>query len=499
MMKAKHFALGLLGAIALTSCGSTTGIQEKPFNDGQGASITELVNTLRKGYTVNGKITQLNRFYTNDDYNVINASLGTETKEYQFEYTYQNNDGYIGVDRNLYYIDAKENNRPRMIHDDNLFNKNGAVYMNTLFYDNVVEEMAAINGEENEGLNVISYGSSGLSNPFLNIETSDFTRVGENSYSINNDKISEMVLDMFVDINDMAFATPVYRNILTLDESSKGIDHMFIYLDEYKTTLTDGDAYNNIYCGQNFSVSLSFTDEGIANAKNKLTPYAEKAENKPLRTIFDKMEGQKLKTTRKDVTFYDDIEHTENYETIVNYFDGEKIFYQVYDAANLPEGPTSVTSSDFILLKEKENNLMRPYARNTDGSWSKAPQFNRIGGFEYKAYLPIIGEISENIFTYDKARDLYICPEYLATYFPLDGCLIPTMVVSSAIYQKFTNEVQVKLKDNGDIDYVRICCYFDAGSFVNTGYYEMTYEYGEQVKMPYGIDTEINNMNGDNK
>lgn len=122
MMKAKHFALGLLGAIALTSCGSTTGIQEKPFNDGQGASITELVNTLRKGYTVNGKITQLNRFYTNDDYNVINASLGTETKEYQFEYTYQNNDGYIGVDRNLYYIDAKENNRPRMIHDDNLFN-----------------------------------------------------------------------------------------------------------------------------------------------------------------------------------------------------------------------------------------------------------------------------------------------------------------------------------------------------------------------------------------
>lgn len=497
MIKAKHITLGLLATLALTSCGSTTtpSTEEPEVVD----KIGDLLSALRKGYTVNGEIKQTNRFYTNDDYDVINSTLGTTTEIYRFDYTYQNSEAsaeqeaYTGIDRNLYYMDGET---PRMILDDNLFNKNNAVFINALYYDNTIEASpAGLDMEENP--NYTSYGASGLINPFLNIFEEDVTKIGENAYSFNNDKISEWVLDMFVEINDMAFASPVNRNIFSLDDEGTGIKQMFIYLDEFKTTLTDGDAYNNIYCGQTFTISLSFTDEGVANAKDKLVTYDTKPENAPLRKIFDKMEGQKLKTTRKDVTIYDGIEHTENYETIVNYFDGEKILYQVYDSAQ-QAAPTQVTSSDFLLRKD-ENGLMYPWGRNADGTWGKAGQFNRVGGFPYESYLPIIGDISENIFTLDKATGIYNVPEYLAFYFPMDGCLIPTIVVSSATYLGYANGCQVKLKDNGDIEWVRITCYFDAGSYIQEGYYEMTYEYGDHVKMPYNIDAELEAMEGAGK
>ena len=491
MIKAKYLVLGLLSTIAITSCGGKSATK-----------VEELISTLRKGFNVNGEIVQTSRYYTNDDYNVINSALEQTKKTYKFDYTYQNSEkteeqeAYTGVDRNLYYIDHTANDMPRMILDDNVFEKDNGVFLNSLFYDNVVESYTASTSTDDDGLNLVSYGASGLLNPFLNIGAEDFTQISENAYSITNDKVSSFILDMFVNIDDLAFSMPVYRNILSLDTDNVGINQMFIYLDEYKTVLTDGTNYNNLYVGQSYTISLTFSDEGVANAKDKLKPYAAKEENAPLRAIFDKMEGKKLKTTRKDVTIYDGIEHTENYETIVNYFDGKKILYQVYDAAKLPEGPGHVTTSDFLLLTETKDGLMYPYDREANGTWGKASQFNRIGGFKYNAYLPIIGDISEKIFTYDEATKIYHVPQYLATYFPIDGCLIPTMVVSSAIYLQYTNDVQIKLKENGDIEWVRLTCYFDAGSFIQEGYYEMTYEYGDDIKMPYDIDKEIKSLTG---
>lgn len=489
MIKAKYLALSLLSMLAITSCGSA--------NNGQGSSaIKELITTLRKGFNINGEIIETSRYYTNDDFDVINSALKPTQKKYQFDYTYQNSDDYTGVDRNLYYIDTTANNQPRMIVDDNLFEEDNGVKMNALYYDNTLDSYWATSSNDDEGLNPVSYGASGLLNPFLSIGEEDFTRVGENSYSLNNDKVSSFILDMFVNIDDLSFSMPVYRNILSLDKDNVGIDKMFIYLDEYKTTTTDGNNYQNLYIGQSYTISLTFSDEGRANAKDKLRPYGKKEENAPLRAIFDKMEGQNLKTTRKDVTIYDGVEHTENYETIVNYFDGKKILYQVYDAAYLPEGPGYVTSSDFLLLADEKTKLMSTYARESNGTWAETGTFNRIGGFPYEAYLPVIGDIDENIFTYDSASKIYHCPEYLAVYFPLDGCLIPTMVVSNAIFQAYTNDVQIKLKDNGDIEWVRISVYFDAGSYIQEGYYEMTYEYGEKVTMPFNIDEEIQSLEG---
>ncbi len=494
MIKTKHLALSMLAIFTITSCGS---------NGGEHLSeIDTLISTMRKGFNINGEIIKTSRYYTNDNYDVINSALKPTQKKYQFDYTYQNSledselGAYTGVDRNLYYIDHNANDKPRMIIDDNLYEKDNGVMLNSLMYDNTLEFFQAVDDNDDEGLNLVSYGASGLLNPFLSIGEEDFTKIGENTYSITNDKVSSFILDMFVNIDDLAFSMPVHRNILTFDKNNVGIDKMFIYLDEYRTLLTDGNNYQNLYVGQSYTISLTFSDEGVADARSKLTPYAQKEENAPLRTIFDRMENKNLKSTRKDVTIYDGVVHTENYETIVNYFDGKKIFYQVYDSAYTPNGPEYVTSSDFLLLTEKDSGLMFPYGRESNGNRRKANEFNRIGGYPYKSYLPVIGDISENIFTLDKATGIYHCPEYLANYFTIDGCLIPTMVVSSPIYQQFTNDVQIKLKSNGDIEWVRLTCYLDVGSFIQEGYYEMTYEYGDQVKMPYDIDSEISSLEG---
>lgn len=474
-MRKKLIGLTLLTAIALTGC--TNGVSSD--------KLETLIAKLQSGYTVSGTVKNVIKHYTNDNFNVLNTNLEDKIETYDFEFTYQDSSEYIGVDRNIYKLDGKEK---RLVIDDNCFSDNGAVKLNVLDVDNTVNVYDAMSSQDDTGLNAQSYGSSYLSNPFLNMDTSDITYRQNDTYSFNPTKISKMVLNMFASIDPGAFGMAVTRNVFTLDENG-GIDKLFVYLDEYTNTITNAD-YTYDYVGNNYSIIFSFSDEGTANAKNKLSPYENKPQNDRLGAILKKMEGQKLIVNRRDVTIFNGIEYEDSYETIVNYFDGEKIFYQIYDAAR-EEVPTEVRGSDFLLMPMEGKEGLYPYTRSADGKWAYNGGFSKVEGWNYDEYLPLLGEISEDIFTYDEATDTYHVPEYLAIYWTADKCLLPGIMISSAVFGNFTNDVEIKLKANGDIDYARIKVYFDSGIYIQTGYYELTYEYGDSIKMPFKIDEEV--------
>lgn len=478
-MKKQILAISLLGLVSITSCSGdlTDG------TSGSSVKFNDIVSKMQKGFTASGTIQSKTIYYTDSNFNTVNESRDAEIVNYTFSFTYENSENYIGMDRKIYSFDEKGNTH--LVVDENITNDNDKVKLNYLSYGN---EVLSDYAYDSSYINTISYGASGLNNPFLSIDKNDFNLVSDISCTLDNSKVSLMLYNMFSIIDSQAFNLPASRNIISINENGD-LDKMIIDTDEAKYSATD-TSYVNQYVGMTYKVSLEFSNQGEASAKDLMVPEAEKEENKPLQEVFDKMEGQNLMIKRVLHAYYDGVEEELN-ETVRLYFDGEKIFYQSYyydDEASI----TGVTDSDFLLMRQDpEENVLSAYTRNSSGKWSVSGGYSGVTGYPYEAYLPVIGDINANIFEYDAENDVYYLPESLSVYWLLDGCMLPTMAVSQAYFFDYLNRVEIKLKENGDIEYLKTSFYRDAGMYIIEGTYDITYEYGPSVQMPYNIDSEV--------
>ena len=478
-MRKQLIALSLLGLVSLSSC---EGDITPSTNNETLATFNNVATTMQKGFTVSGTLVAKTVYYTDSNFNVVNENRDIETTNYTFTFTYQNDDDYIGMDRKIYSYDT--NGDSHLVVDENVTNDNDEVKLNYLSYDNKVYSDYAM---DDNYINRVSYGGSGLNNPFLSIDGNDFTAVGDKTCMLDNSKVSLILYNMFSIVDSQAFNLPASRNIISLDDNGN-METMFVDTAEAKYSLAD-KSYVNQYVGMTYKASFSFSNQGNASAKDLMVPEEDKPENKPLQDIFNKMQGQNLMIKRVVHAYYDGVEEDLN-ETVRLYYDGEKIFYQTYyldDETSL----TGVTASDFLLMRSNPDvDALYGYTRNSNGTWSQGG-YSSVSGYPYEFYLPVIGDINANIFEYDKENDVYYLPEVLSVYWLLDGCMLPTMAVSQAYFFDYLNRVEIKLKDNGDIDYMKTSFYRDAGMHVVTGTYEITYQYGPSVTMPYNIDEEV--------
>lgn len=478
-MKKQIFTISLLGLLSITSC---NGNIDSNSSSESLTKFNDIVSKMQTGYTAVGSIQATTVYYTNSSFDSVNESRDIETANYSFSFTYENSDEYVGMDRKIYSFDDEGNSH--LVVDENVTNDNDKVKLNYLSYEN---EVLSDYAYDTNYINTISYGASGLNNPFLSISGKDFTNVSDTSCTLDNSKVSLMLYNMFSIVDSQAFNLPAARNIISFDEEGN-LDKMIIDTTEAKYSIAD-TSYVNQYVGVTYKVNLEFSNQGTASAQDLMTPEEEKEENKPLQAIFDKMEGQNLIIKRVLHAYYDGVEEELN-ETVKLYYDGEKIFYQTYyfdDEASI----TGVTASDFLLMrKDPEVDALYGYTRNSSGKWSMGG-FSSVSGYSYEEYLPVIGDINANIFEYDEERDVYYLPEVLSVYWLLDGCMLPTMAVSQAYFFDYLNNVEIKLKDNGDIEYMKTSFYRDAGLYIVEGTYDITYEYGPDVKMPYNIDSEV--------
>ncbi|MDY2727421.1 MAG: hypothetical protein SOV26_00210 [Candidatus Onthovivens sp.] len=462
----------------LTSCSSNQNVDSNVGN-------TELENTIaemRKGYKITGTIKKTTRYYTDSTYTYINEKEKEQITDYIFSFTYENTSSYIGVDRKIYYFDA--NNEKHLILDDNLFNDEGRVVIRTLGYDNEIYEDDVY---ESDSGNFVSYGASDLINPFLMINDGDFEKITDDTYSLNRNKLNLIMSSMFSLVDVVAFSNPFKANLFNTSDSI--FDSIYALSSETYKTYTKMD-YTICFIGNTYEVNCSINEIGTASAQNQLKPYENEEEKLALRTIFDKMDGQNLHIKRVDHTYYDNNPEVDHNETIELYYDGEKIFYHVYDSYY--STPNQVTASDFLLYDPLQNGgYLRAFARNSEGQRIRTNQYASIEGYLYEDYLPLISEINEAIFNYDASRDIYYLDEFMAIYCLYDGYFLPTIAISDAAFIDYLNKVEIKLKANGDIDYIKTGYYRDYMMYTQTSYYLLTYEYGPDVTMPYGIDEEL--------
>ena len=108
--------------------------------------------------------------------------------------------------------------------------------------------------------------------------------------------------------------------------------------------------------------------------------------------------------------------------------------------------------------KGSTSDLLYPYVRSYDGTWSVSGAYSSLFGYTYYDYLPIFKDISEDLFKYDEKGNFFYLDEFMAQYWLIDGCFLPNFAVSEAGFFDYLNRVEVYLDSQNRLEKV-ICGY----------------------------------------
>ena len=117
--------------------------------------------SFQSGFKIKGTLNTTKKYYEDSDYKIPLDSKKQVKETYFIESIYQNNNGYVGVDRRYY---KESNGTKKYLSGENAYNNKGYVALNYVDYDNVLQtDGYSMDDDYNE----LSYSASGLINPFL--------------------------------------------------------------------------------------------------------------------------------------------------------------------------------------------------------------------------------------------------------------------------------------------------------------------------------------------
>lgn len=470
---------GIILLLGIVSIASLSGCSGNNTNEDLTEKFEPILTRMKKSFRAQGTIKAYNRYYSDSEYTVLNTEREDYVTDYSFLYTYTNTPDYIGLDRKAYKVYNGEN---KSLFDENLKNVEGRTEINYISYQNELDVDIAT---DSNGLNDQSYGGNVLSNPFNNIETSDFSGFGDGVYTLSKNKASTIVNYMFSVIDGTGMSNPVTRCIFSLDKDDN-IDKMTISLDESRSTDTDYDNnYETLYVGTIYTVNFEFSKQGTALSTDEVT--ISHNGNAQLRTAFDKIaNSENMAFERIFYPFEDGVELDTQHETLHCYYNGTRIYEQIYDYKD-KDTLTGPTASDVILDKPEGYANAYPYTLSS-GKWKLDSSLTALIGYTYDSYVPIFDDVSDKIFTYDETDGEYHAIYAVTPYWLSYNTFLPVFTVSSKYFFGYGDDVAVKLNSEGDIDYIRISYWYDAGSYINSGYYKIFYETSESNLIPFGLD-----------
>ena len=112
----KKLLICVLTCFSLVGCNNST----------KSSSLTNGIELLKKGFTIQGTFTSDKEYYQNSGYDIPTGD--SEQFSYYVDATYQNDKDYIGVDRRYYKVD--ENGNKSYSHGENAYSNNGYLYYN---------------------------------------------------------------------------------------------------------------------------------------------------------------------------------------------------------------------------------------------------------------------------------------------------------------------------------------------------------------------------------
>ena len=472
----KFCILGLFAALPLAACNENTPVTSSTSSEESlNTEDLETISSLKKGFYVEGRVSTTIKYYSDSSYNVP-ATKETTNKDYVFRTYYQNSDTYTGIDRRYFKI---LNGEERYVAGENAYDNNGKVGLNYVDYSN---QLQTDGYSSNDGYNEDAYGSSGLINPFLLTKASDYSRVDDKVYlSITKTNVLYNYflsgLSKFLNM-DVSFARAEFT-----DNFSKAT------MTSYTHKGTAYEDYTNYYSLTDYSITLTFSEIGTANAKDALQAEPIKDANNDLGNALKNMIDQTITISRHSIT-YDGDTKIESEETVTTYNDGKNIYMQVYDYALYPDGPTEATASDVYLVQNSSMTLSTYTLskKNDDGTYNfayDASNYSTLNGYYYYGEFQPDFTMSQNIF--NKNEDGSYSPTNDNLPYIGAECFVPALNVTEEISGGYCSSMKIYLtEDKQYIDHINFV--FDEDIYTGyTGEIIITYSNVGKTVAPFDI------------
>jgi len=405
----------------------------------QRAEIKNMLKNLSNGFTLEGEIKEkrsfLDAYHGNPTGDISNINY-----DGQFVYEIGETKAYSA------FVNMQEGENPKEVLINNVIyeDENGYANYESLNYDNTIDKYPFYD-ENYQNVNFNYY----CLNPFDYLLPEDFTKTGDNTYSLNYAKSSFVSSYLFIDVSS-AFQNVIEKCEFKVENNQ--FKSLTIVPSKYYSSVYDKDNHSSIYYYANFEASFEIKNIGTAKVAG-MTPKEATAETEALQNAFNKFANKNYtvklhgKYVDQNGEFID-----ENYE--YTYYDGEAAYCSYIE--------------DQSAHDEVNNMYCEP---NSEGILSHV-------GVTYDEFVPKMSEIDAAIFSYNSETGLYsICSEmvsYIGTV-----AIVPKVTNFYIEVDGYTTACDIKLDSDGNIEYINI---------KYEKYFTYSAEFGDIMLTFYDID-----------
>ena len=381
------------------------------------AKLNEMLNTLRSGVEFEGTITQkrsiLDGYYGNKTGKVETILFDAE---YIFEMADEN--GYSSV------VTIDEGNGKELIIDNKVFEgDDGYAYFYDLHYDNTVRKYPIYDEQSGDKVNFGYY----CLNPFEYILAEDFTKVNENTYSLNKAKAAFFAANVFGQI-DFAFNRVIDKCEFVLEGST--LKSFTLVPQEVHSQYTNYEELSAVYYYSNNEAKFDIVATGSQAKVSRPEPKVAKEEHAALQNAFSKFAS-------KNFTAYLHIDYEDGYGDKL----GENFLYYYYDGEALYFSATEDQS-------EHDSQNSNYFAPNKQGMIYIDETY-----VTYDQLVPKISEVKAELFNYNAEKDVYSVCDEMVSYMGYIA-LVPPISTITLMLDGYTTYFDIKLDENGDLSYI---------------------------------------------
>ena len=250
--------------------------------------------------------------------------------------------------------------------------------------------------------------------------------------------------------------------------------------DRFTEDSTDGVTYN-LYVVEN---TASFTISEVGTAKvERLAPVAEKAENNSLKEALSKINDNfTLKITDDSLSMGNQVISSE-YKKL--FFTGNEIYVKNWTSTSGSED--DLNENDFLLKEIDETKKLfsfiydsetQQFVQSVPNNFPNAYQ----GLYFYKDLLPIVNQVSEDLFTYNALTNCYEAD--LIAINTLTSCFGINLAPFRSVNLQNSSSISIRISDDNSIDYIDFAYNYISTSSVEKGKIRIEYSNVGKTELP---------------
>lgn len=416
----------------------------------QRAELENMLNKLNNGLTLEGIIKE--KFNLLDGYhgNPINQTINVK---YDAEYIYEVSEekAYSAI------VTYQEEGYPEeeFLNTQVFEGEDGCAYYEELDYDNIVKRHPYYSIDTDQKIN---YGYYCL-NPFNYLLPEDFTKIGDNTYSLSKGKASFLASNIFGDIDD-AFAGVIEKCEFIVEDNQ--FKSFTLVPTKSHGEFTDLSTQSAVYYYAEFEAKFDFKNIGTSKVK-RLQSKEKTDETEALQNAFNKFKNKNYTAYLYGSYVNQDNEFIgENHE--YTYYDGEEIYMSFIE--------------DQSAHDEVNNNYCSLGANGKLG----------ILGLTYEEATPKMSEIDASIFNYNPETELYSICDEMVSYIGAVA-IVPLITNFYVEIDGYTTACDIKLDSEGNIEYVNIKYELQFALSAEYGDIMITFYDIDNTKIPHGLKT----------